>query len=97
MNSKIPLYDSFANKKTIASSTDLNNLMDPGVYICASSTVASSLAHCPYTTSGFSLIVFGGSGNLQQLLVAGNVMYTRRASTSGFFHWFSYAGTDTGS
>lgn len=42
---------------TIKSGDDLNNYSTPGHYYSSSATISGTLAHCPYTTAGFSLDV----------------------------------------
>lgn len=80
--------------KDITSGSDLNSFLTAGVYRCTSSSIAGTLTNSPVTSSAFGMIVTGNeqTGNTQ-IITTGYAIYTRRASSNGWFPWYSYAGT----
>ena len=94
--SNIPFGDTLARAHTIASNTDLNNITAPGLYRCASSTVAGTLVNCPYSTSTFVLFNFWALSvdyGTIQLIVTGSSMYCRRYANGAWGGWYKYTGT----
>lgn len=49
--------DLYSVGTAIKSGEDLNNYTTPGHYCSGSAAISGTLAHCPYTTAGFSLDV----------------------------------------
>lgn len=88
----------------IASSTDLNNLKTPGIYTCASASVAGTLTHCPYKSSGFrcDIIQTSDTNCIRQIIqpnqmttTGGNARYERSCvlSSSTWSSWYKFEGT----
>lgn len=81
--------------RSILSGNDLNTFLTPGTYHASTGSIASSLANCPYTASGFKLFVFNqiSTNHLQQILIANRNqcdLFIRRSSgPSSFGPWLS--------
>lgn len=88
------LFPTLANT-TIESGTDLNDLMDEGLYNCPNSTIAGSLTNSPITNAGFPLLVFrvGTSVARIQVVYGGSTIYSRRRTSSAWGNWYAFAGT----
>lgn len=82
---------------SIKANTNLNNLTDIGFHYCATSAIAQTLANNPAGSINFTMIVMCKSDLRTQVIFAGgNRIYTRTSTSSGWGHWYSYSGTDTG-
>lgn len=83
----------------ITAGTDLNTLMTPGTYWCASSTVAQTLYNCPISGSGFVLQVFTTGSRVELLypVSAGLMRIFMRCYTGGssgsWKSWYMYEST----
>ena len=88
----------------IASNTNLNNLKTPGVYTCASYSVANTLTNCPYKSSGFrcDIIQTSDTNCIRQIIqpnqmttTGGNSRYERSCviSSSTWSSWYKFEGT----
>ena len=79
----------------IPTSADLNNYMTTGIYRSPESAQGiGSLSNCP-ADNPFTLIVTGSgalAGCVQTVLTRGNI-YTRRASSGGWFGWTTFTGS----
>lgn len=73
--------------QAITSNTDLNDISDPGIYGCASATIAGSLSHCPFTTAGFTLLILPKGSYFTQVIFTGAYIYSRTKGSSGFAAW----------
>lgn len=83
-------------QNSIASGTDLNDLITSGFYYSQSSTITASLVNCPFSGSGFVMIIPTTSFSVMQILfVGGNggTFYTRTRTTSGWRNWYKFDGT----
>ena len=74
--------------KIITNSTDLDSLLSPGIYVCKSQSIASSLTNLPAGTSfnAFHLIVFcpyGGPSYAVQFIIYRTSLFIRYRSGSG--------------
>ena len=86
-NWKLLGNDMFTVPNVIANGTDLNDLVDPGVYECQSATSAASLVNSP-VASGFSMFILRINGsNRNQVLSVGGTMYTRIKTSTGWSAW----------
>lgn len=90
--------------KSIASNTDMNTLKTPGVYTCASYSVASTLTNCAYKSSGFRCDVIQTSDTncIRQIIqpnqlttTGGNARYERSCviSSNTWSSWYKFEGT----
>lgn len=88
----------------IASNTDMNTLKTPGVYTCASYSVASTLTNCAYKSSGFRCDVIQTSDTncIRQIIqpnqlttTGGNARYERSCviSSNTWSSWYKFEGT----
>ena len=83
----------------ITAGIDLNTLMAPGTYWCASSTVAQTLYNCPISGSGFVLQVFTTGSRVELLypVSAGLMRIFMRCYTGGssgsWKSWYMYEST----
>ena len=88
----------------IASNTDMNTLKTPGVYTCASYSIASSLTNCAYKSSGFRCDVIQTSDTncIRQIIIpnqltttGGNARYERSCviSSNTWSSWYKFEGT----
>lgn len=88
----------------IASNTDMNTLKTPGVYTCASYSIASSLTNCAYKSSGFRCDVIQTSDTncIRQIIqpnqmttTGGNARYERSCviSSNTWSSWYKFEGT----
>lgn len=73
--------------------TDLNNLTIPGFYSASSGSVAASLANCPFSSAGFSMIVMQRGSQLTQAIITAHTLYTRILASGGWGSWYKYEGT----
>ena len=80
----------------ITAGTDLNTLMTPGTYWCASSTVAQTLYNCPISGAGFILQVFTTGNRVAVIyqISAGILRIYMRCFTGGssgsWKSWYMY-------
>ncbi len=83
----------------ITAGTDLNTLMTPGTYWCASSTVAQTLYNCPISGAGFILQVFTTGNRVAVIyqISAGILRIYMRCFTGGssgsWKSWYMYEST----
>lgn len=98
VGTKLSSLDVF-NGTEITAGTDLNTLMAPGTYWCASSTVAQTLYNCPISGSGFVLQVFTTGSRVELLypVSAGLMRIFMRCYTGGssgsWKSWYMYEST----
>ena len=92
---KIVTYLNSKWSNIIASGTDMNTLVRPGFYYSPSSSVTASLANCPVTGSGFSLLIPPGGPLMHIIFVAGagGKMYHRAQNSQGWQKWYVFTGT----
>lgn len=90
--------------KSIASSSNMNNLTTPGVYVCTSGSIAGTLTNCPYKSSGFrcDIIQTSDTNCIRQIIQpnqmnvsGGNARYERSCvlSSSTWSSWYKFEGT----
>lgn len=98
VGTKLSSLDVFKGTE-ITAGTDLNTLMAPGTYWCASSTVAQTLYNCPISGSGFVLQVFTTGSRVELLypVSAGLMRIFMRCYTGGssgsWKSWYMYEST----
>lgn len=82
-----------AQKTEIASGTDLNTLTDVGVYSCASTAIAGTLANCP-ASSAFSMFVtaLGDEGTKLQEITSASGIWRRIHYVTGGGGWTDWTG-----
>lgn len=99
MNDLKSNIDSVSNEFTtfkhtaILLNSNLNNLTIPGFYSASSGSVAASLANCPYSSAGFSMIVMQRGSQLTQTIITAHTLYTRILASGGWGAWYQYEGT----
>ena len=84
----------------ITSSTDMDSLTSPGIYVCKSQSIASTLVNLPDGTNfnAFHLLVFcpyGGSSYAGQLLVYRTSLFIRHRNSSGLMNSWRKVTTET--
>ena len=86
-------YSLLIPKTLIPNNSDLNDYTTPGSYYTPNAAASQTMQNCPYTGSGFKLIVEKLSSNshiLQTLKgVNSKFVYYRTASDSDFRDWFT--------
>lgn len=106
------LSDEIASKTTIegvygvgtaiALNSDLDDIVDAGVYYSDSATTSASLSNCPHTASIFQMFVYLPYGvNVHQILypisAGGNSFYYKRIkTTSGWGAWTKFSSYGMG-
>lgn len=79
----------------IQSGDDLDNYKTAGTYYSSGASVSASLQNCPWTTSGFKMVVMITHGGfvLQTLYTYGNEIFMRgyNASNGRWFNWTQLA------
>ena len=71
----------------IQSGADLNSYTETGTYLSQNKTISASLANCPHTTTGFTLLVMRvASSNYRQVLIANG------GQCLGYMRYFTGAG-----
>lgn len=73
---------------TIPSNSNLNNYTTPGLYVCASATVASTLSNAPSVGSAFLLEVRYTNANTRYR----QTIYSNNATADEFFRVYGASG-----
>ena len=80
--------------QTISTGDDLDDYKTEGVYICESSTIASSLSNCPFSSTGFKLVVmktYDDNRLLQTIYVQNKQIFVRGYNESTWNVWKTIA------
>ena len=82
----------------IEESSDLNNFNEAGAYYSPNSARTASLSNCPWTGSGFKLIVWSisGTSKMQWVMPMSNSadsIFFRSRTTTGWRPWYRLQGT----
>lgn len=89
---------SYGASSVIPSNSNLNDYIEPGVYVSQTQAVSSSLVNSPTTSTGFVLLVFSAGKDtvgrsqlaLQIGTVISNKMWTRTKTGDGWGAWTNY-------
>ena len=69
----------------ITTGADLNSFTNTGHYSCATSVIAQSLSHCPYSDTGFVMDVIKWASTVSaQYIIANNRMFFRRTQSDNW-------------
>ena len=81
--------------RTIASNTNLNNLVVNGLYGCPNSTTTATLSNIPSeVTAGFALGVYQKNDSFViQVIYYGAKIFTRESTSGGWSGWYKFTGT----
>ena len=100
--SAIAAVRGLAQAVEIPSNSDLNDFTSPGVYYCASGTVAATLVNTPINNAGFVLEVIPSHSSgiptqivFESVSTLSRVIIRRKYSTSAWYPWFNAARIST--
>ena len=94
----IASVDALRQGKEIEQDSDLNDFNEAGAYYSPNSSRTGSLSNCPWTGSGFKLIVWSISGTSKMQWImpmsnSANSIFFRSRTTTGWRPWYKLQGT----